>query len=112
MVGVLVQVLERGTVMETLPEKSEMTAHAPSFSGQSSGTGEKQQGRYKLCGEEDALDGTTKELLMLALACAFRCPDCTEEHIKGALEVGASKAEVVEVVLASFAFSGQVHDKH
>ena len=89
-----------------------MTAQAPWYALQSAGMGEERQGHYQACHEKDVLDKTTKELLMLALACVFRCPHCTEEHIKGALEVGASKAEVIEVVLTTLSSSGQVHDKH
>jgi len=89
-----------------------MTAQAPWCTRQSPGIGEERQEHYQVWHEKDVLDKTTKELLMLALACVFRCPHCTEEHIKGALEVGASKAEVVEVVLTTLSLSGQVHDKH
>jgi AhpD family alkylhydroperoxidase len=48
---------------------------------------------------EGVLDKKTKELLMTALACVFRCPHCTEEHIRGALEAGATKQEVAEALL-------------
>ncbi len=36
---------------------------------------------------------------MAALACVLRCPHCTEAHVKGALEAGASKQEVSEALL-------------
>lgn len=49
--------------------------------------------------EESVLDKKTKELLMAALASAFRCNHCTEAHVKGALEAGASKEEVTEALL-------------
>lgn len=49
--------------------------------------------------DKGVLDKKTKELLMLALACAFRCPHCTKQHIKRALDVGASKEEVTEALL-------------
>jgi AhpD family alkylhydroperoxidase len=54
---------------------------------------------YEACKEKGVLDQKTKELLMAALACAFRCPHSTEAHIKGALEAGASKEEVTEALL-------------
>jgi AhpD family alkylhydroperoxidase len=89
-----------------------MAAHAPSCTLQSPEVDKKRQEPYQTRSEKDVLDKTTKELLMLALACVFRCPRCTEDHMKAALQVGASKAEVVEVVLTTLSLSGQVHDKH
>jgi AhpD family alkylhydroperoxidase len=57
------------------------------------------QAFYKACLENGVLDRKTKELLMTAMASAFRCSPCTEEHIKGALEAGASKEEITEALL-------------
>jgi AhpD family alkylhydroperoxidase len=55
---------------------------------------------YQACKDNSGvLDKKTKELLMTALACVFRCTTCTEEHIKRALEAGASKEEITEVLL-------------
>jgi AhpD family alkylhydroperoxidase len=54
---------------------------------------------YEACEEKGVLDRKTKELLMAALACVFRSPRCIEEHIKGALEAGATKEEVTEALL-------------
>ena len=54
---------------------------------------------YQACLDEGVLDKKTKELLMASLASVFRCPHCTETHIKGALDAGASKQEVTEALL-------------
>ena len=54
---------------------------------------------YEACKEKGVLDKKTKELLMAAMASVFRCPHCTEEHIRGALKAGASKAEITEALL-------------
>ena len=54
---------------------------------------------YEACKEQGVLDTKTKELLMTALACAFRCQHCTESHIKAALEAGATKEEITEALL-------------
>ncbi len=54
---------------------------------------------YEACKAQGVLDRKTKELLMMALASVFRCPHCTEEHIQGALDSGASKAEITEALL-------------
>lgn len=54
---------------------------------------------YQACNEKGCLDDKTRELLMAALACVFRCPHCTKEHIQSALKAGASKEEVTEALL-------------
>lgn len=54
---------------------------------------------HDTCNEKTVLDRKTRELLQLALACAFRCPHCTEDHVKGAMEAGASKQEITETLL-------------
>ncbi len=51
------------------------------------------------CQEKGVLDRKTKELLMTALACVFRCQHCTEEHIQRALDAGATKEEITEALL-------------
>jgi AhpD family alkylhydroperoxidase len=75
---------------------------------------------YQACQTKGALDKKTRELLMAALACVFRCPHCVEEHIQKALEVGCSKQEVSEALLiASVEGAGtqlywakQTYEKH
>lgn len=54
---------------------------------------------YDACTKGGVLDKKTRELLMLSLASAFRCPHCTESHIKAALEAGVSKEEITEALL-------------
>ena len=70
--------------------------------------------------KKTVLDPKTRELLMAALACVFRCPHCTESHIKKALEVGATKQEVREALLMAalegagtqLAWRGEVFEKY
>lgn len=45
-----------------------------------------------------ALDGKTKELVALGIAVAIRCDDCIAFHVKAALQLGASREEVTEVL--------------
>jgi AhpD family alkylhydroperoxidase len=45
-----------------------------------------------------ALDGKTKELIALGIGVAVRCDDCIAFHVKAALEQGASRQEVIEVL--------------
>lgn len=45
-----------------------------------------------------ALDTKTKELVALGIAVAIRCDDCIVFHVKAALERGASREEIAEVL--------------
>ena len=45
------------------------------------------------------LDRKTKELLMLVMACASRSTYNAEEHLRAALEAGATKEEVTEALM-------------
>lgn len=70
--------------------------------------------------KKSILDEKTKQLIMLALACTHRCPHCTEDHIKDALEAGASKEEITETLLVTayegagtqLAWKGEVFEKY
>jgi AhpD family alkylhydroperoxidase len=57
------------------------------------------QNFYDACKKEGVLDVKTKELLMISLSSAFRCPHCVESHIKAALDIGVSKEEITEALL-------------
>jgi AhpD family alkylhydroperoxidase len=54
---------------------------------------------YDACTKGGVLSTKTRELLMLTLASVFRCPHCTESHIKAALEAGVTKEEITEALL-------------
>ena len=71
----------------------------PWYAARSPQIGKAFQEFYELCKSGGVLDKKTKELLMAALACVFRCPHCTEEHVEGALKAGATKEEVSEALL-------------
>lgn len=84
-----------------------MADETPWYARHSPELGKAFQNFYQTCNEKSVLDDKTRELLMLALACAFRCPHCTEEHIQKAQEEGASKQEVAEaLMLASLEGAG------
>ena len=48
---------------------------------------------------KSVLDAKTKELIRLSVASVFRCPHCTEHHIKDAFAIGATKEEISEALL-------------
>ena len=51
------------------------------------------------------LDKKTKELIAVACTYMTRCPYCIEGHAKAALEAGATKEELAEVIQIAMALS-------
>lgn len=48
-----------------------------------------------------ALDCKTIELISMAVGAALRCPHCTSYHMQAAAKKGASREEILEVILLS-----------
>jgi AhpD family alkylhydroperoxidase len=49
--------------------------------------------------KDGLLSAKTKRLMMVAVSVAQRCEFCIRVHVKGAVELGASKAEILETAL-------------
>jgi AhpD family alkylhydroperoxidase len=58
---------------------------------------------YQACEEMGVLSKKTKELLMLALAAAFRCECRVKKYMESATEAGASREEIIETLLITAA---------
>lgn len=89
--------LQAGTSLnkhETEQEKS-----TPWYVLNSPEIGKPFQDFYDACNTTGVLNKKTRELLMVALASAFRCRHCTEHHIQAALEAGVSREEITEALL-------------
>jgi AhpD family alkylhydroperoxidase len=52
------------------------------------------------------IDARSKKLMVIALSVAQRCEPCLKTHMKGALEMGLSKAEIEEAAWLGIAFGG------
>lgn len=66
-------------------------------------------GRVMAPGE---LDKKTKELVAVACAYMTRCPYCIEGHAKAAIEAGASKEELAEVIQIAMALAAGARIAH
>ena len=53
---------------------------------------------HEASAEDGALDAKTKELIALAIGIAVHCDGCISYHTHDALEAGASREEIVEVI--------------
>ncbi len=56
--------------------------------------------------EEGAVDQRAKKLIWIALSVGFRCEPCIVSHLKGAVDMGISKAEIDEAANIGIAFGG------
>jgi alkylhydroperoxidase AhpD family core domain len=54
----------------------------------------------------DKLDVKTKELLSIGIALYARCQFCIVGHVKGALEAGATREEIMEAAMVAITFGG------
>ena len=52
------------------------------------------------------IDARGKKLMVIALSVAQRCEPCLKRHIKSALEMGLSRAEIDEAAWLGIAFAG------
>lgn len=48
--------------------------------------------------KDGVLSAKTKRLMMVAVSVAQRCEPCIRTHVKGAVELGASRAELLETL--------------
>jgi AhpD family alkylhydroperoxidase len=55
---------------------------------------------------DGAIDKKTKDLILIALACATRCEKCIAVHIRNSVMNGASKAEILEAAMLNVLFHG------
>lgn len=53
---------------------------------------------HEASAKDGALDSKTKELIALAIGIAVHCDGCISYHAHDALEAGASREEIVEVI--------------
>ncbi|MBD3335929.1 MAG: carboxymuconolactone decarboxylase family protein [Candidatus Eisenbacteria bacterium] len=64
------------------------------------------------CYEARALDRKTKELLGLAASLVLRCDDCITYHLTRAVEEGATRKELAEVLDVALVVGGSITIPH
>lgn len=55
---------------------------------------------------DGALDRRTKELVALAISIAIRCDGCIAYHVRDALEAGATREEILEIIGVAILMGG------
>lgn len=56
--------------------------------------------------KDGVLSAKTKRLMMVSVAVALRCEHCIRVHVKAAVELQASRAEILEAVGVSILLAG------
>ena len=56
--------------------------------------------------KDSVLSARTKRLMMVAVALAQRCEPCIRTHVKAAVEMGASRKEILEAAGISILMAG------
>ena len=56
--------------------------------------------------KEGALSAKTKELIFMALGITAHCPHCIVAHVKGAIEAGATRQEILEAGMVAGPMGG------
>jgi len=62
--------------------------------------------------EAGALSRKTKELLGLVASTVLRCDDCVTHHLRGALDAGATREELIEALGISLVVGGSITVPH
>ena len=64
------------------------------------------KGLSRVLERDGAIDRKTKDLILVALACATRCEKCIAVHIRNAVMNQASKDEILEAAMLNVLFNG------
>ncbi len=61
---------------------------------------------------DGALPSKTKHLMAIAVAHATKCPYCIDNHVKAAVKLGATEAELNETILVAIALAAGASFTH
>jgi len=63
-------------------------------------------GLHEAAAGEGVLSAKIKRLIMVGISAAIRCEPCIRSHVKGALELGASRDEILEAAEVAILMGG------
>lgn len=64
------------------------------------------KGLSRVLERDGAIDRKTKDLILVALACASRCEKCIAVHVRNAVLNQATKEEILEAAMLNVLFNG------
>lgn len=88
------------------PEPGAARDRTPSYALLSEAVRRHYLGYYKLVFADGALDLKTKELIALGVSLATGAPNCIDGHMRKCVELGATRAELEEVVAVTIGVAG------
>lgn len=91
---------------ENLTDKAEMNKRMGEMAGQLPGVMKALMGLHSEVVKDGALSARTKELMMVGIAVALRCEPCLWKHVPEAVNLGATREEVMEAVSTAIVMAG------
>lgn len=67
---------------------------------------------YQDASDRGGLDERTKELLGLAASAVLRCDDCIMYHVERCVQLGCTKAEIVDALSVVYVVGGSITIPH
>ena len=64
------------------------------------------RGLHAAAASDGVLDAKTKKLMMVAVTAALRCEPCLREQVRGAMQLGASREEILEAAGVAILMGG------
>jgi len=89
-----------------LTEKIDMKERAEAMAEQMPGVMNALMGLHSEVIKDGALSARTKELMMVGIAVALRCEYCLWKHVPEAVNMGATREEILEAVSTAIMMAG------
>jgi len=85
---------------------TEMNDRMKEIAGELPGVMNSMMGLHSEVVKDGALSARTKELMMVGIAVALRCEPCLWKHVPEAINLGATREEIMEAVSTAIVMGG------
>jgi AhpD family alkylhydroperoxidase len=89
-----------------LKEKIDMNERMEAMASELPGVMNALMGLHSEVVKDGALSARTKELMMVGIAVALRCEPCLWKHVPEAVNLGATRKEIMEAVSTAIVMAG------
>ncbi|WP_440947823.1 carboxymuconolactone decarboxylase family protein [Methanosarcina sp. T3] len=89
-----------------MTDKTELNERMKEMAGELPGVMNAMMGLHSEVVKDGALSARTKELMMVGIAVALRCEPCLWKHVPEAVNLGATRKEIMEAVSTAIVMGG------